>query len=124
MQVSHETIYRSLFVQSRGVLKRELLQQLRRQRRFRQRPRVHSRASAAGTSSTPSRSANGRRTSPIARSPAIGKATCSPARSARISSTLVERQSRYVMLVRVPNKETHDGRRGRSRAACVACHRA
>ncbi len=35
MQVSHETIYRSLFVQSRGVLKRELLQQLRRHRRFR-----------------------------------------------------------------------------------------
>ena len=34
MQVSHETIYRSLFVQSRGVLKRELLQHLRRQRRI------------------------------------------------------------------------------------------
>ena len=33
MQVSHETIYRSLFIQSRGVLKRELLQHLRRQRR-------------------------------------------------------------------------------------------
>jgi IS30 family transposase len=30
MQVSHETIYLSLFVQSRGVLKRALLQHLRR----------------------------------------------------------------------------------------------
>lgn len=29
-QVSHETIYRSLFIQARGVLKKELLQYLRR----------------------------------------------------------------------------------------------
>ena len=35
MQVSPETIYRGLFVQSRGVLKRHLLQHLRRQQRFR-----------------------------------------------------------------------------------------
>src|SRR5512145_149824 len=30
MRVSHETIYRSLFIQARGVLKRELMQHLRR----------------------------------------------------------------------------------------------
>jgi IS30 family transposase len=35
LQVSHETIYRSLFLQSRGVLKRALLGELRRQRHFR-----------------------------------------------------------------------------------------
>ena len=29
MQVSHETIYKSLFVQARGVLKQELLRHLR-----------------------------------------------------------------------------------------------
>jgi IS30 family transposase len=29
MQVSHETIYRSLFIQTRGVLKKELMAQLR-----------------------------------------------------------------------------------------------
>ncbi len=34
-QVSHETIYRSLFVQARGVLKKELLMHLRSQRRMR-----------------------------------------------------------------------------------------
>jgi len=34
-QVSHETIYRSLFVQSRGVLKKELLQHLRSKRTIR-----------------------------------------------------------------------------------------
>jgi len=34
-QVSHETIYRSLFIQARGVLKNELLQHLRRTRAMR-----------------------------------------------------------------------------------------
>jgi len=32
MRVSHETIYRSLFVQARGVLKKELLRHLRTKR--------------------------------------------------------------------------------------------
>lgn len=36
LQVSHETIYKSLFIQSRGVLKRELQAHLRTQRVFRQ----------------------------------------------------------------------------------------
>ena len=35
MQVSHETIYRSLFVQSRGVLKKALVRHLRRRRTMR-----------------------------------------------------------------------------------------
>src|ERR1019366_1013451 len=35
MRVSHETIYRSLFVQARGVLKKELIQHLRTKRRIR-----------------------------------------------------------------------------------------
>src|ERR1700693_5306376 len=35
MRVSHETIYRSLFIQARGVLKKELLDQLRSKRRMR-----------------------------------------------------------------------------------------
>ena len=35
-QVSHETIYRSLFIQARGALKKELLQYLRTQRSMRQ----------------------------------------------------------------------------------------
>ena len=34
-QVSHETIYRSLFIQARGALKKELLQHLRRKRAMR-----------------------------------------------------------------------------------------
>jgi IS30 family transposase len=35
MRVSHETIYRSLFIQARGVLKKELLEHLRSKRRLR-----------------------------------------------------------------------------------------
>jgi IS30 family transposase len=38
MRVSHETIYRSLFIQAGGVLKKELIGQLRSKRRIR-RPR-------------------------------------------------------------------------------------
>jgi IS30 family transposase len=34
-QVSHETIYRSLFIQARGALKKELLEHLRRTRGMR-----------------------------------------------------------------------------------------
>ena len=36
MQISHETIYRSLFIQSRGVLKKELMKHLRTGRKMRQ----------------------------------------------------------------------------------------
>lgn len=36
MNISHEAIYRSLFVQTRGALRRELVEHLRAQRRFRQ----------------------------------------------------------------------------------------
>jgi hypothetical protein len=35
MQVSHETIYRSLFIQARGVLKKELIEHLRSRRMMR-----------------------------------------------------------------------------------------
>ena len=35
MQVSHETIYRSLFIQARGVLKKELVSHLRSRRMMR-----------------------------------------------------------------------------------------
>ena len=39
-QVSHETIYRTLFIQARGALKKELLQHLRRTRRMRRSPGI------------------------------------------------------------------------------------
>jgi IS30 family transposase len=35
MRVSHETIYRSLFIQARGALKKELMEHVRSKRRMR-----------------------------------------------------------------------------------------
>ena len=106
MQVSPETIYRSLFVQSRGVLKRRLLQHLRRQHRFR-----HARAAAR----RPPRQGQILEAVSIRERPAEVEDRAVPghwegdllegARGTYIA-TLVERQSRYVMLVRLPNKET------------------
>ena len=47
MQISHEAIYRSLFIQTRGVLKKELTAQLRTARRMR-RPNSHNAKSGQG----------------------------------------------------------------------------
>jgi IS30 family transposase len=106
LQVSPETIYRSLFIQSRGVLKRTLLGQLRRQRHFR-----HARASAR------IRPRQGQiidavsirqRPADVADRALPGHWEGDLLEGARgtFVATLVERQSRYVLLVRLPNKET------------------
>ena len=47
MQISHEAVYRSLFIQTRGVLKKELTAQLRTARRMR-RPKNHNAKSGQG----------------------------------------------------------------------------
>ena len=106
MQVSHETIYRSLFIQSRGVLKRGLVKELRRQHHFR-----HARAGAR-LRPRPGQILDA---VSIRQRPAEVRDRALPghwegdllegARGTYIA-TLVERQSRYVMLVRLPNKET------------------
>jgi IS30 family transposase len=67
MRVSHETIYRSLFIQARSVLKQEMMEHLRSKR---------SAGSPAARSSTPSRSVKGPRKRSIERSPGTGKAIC------------------------------------------------
>lgn len=106
MQVSHETIYRSLFVQSRGVLKRALLRELRRQHHFR-----HAR-SAMVARPRPGQivDAVSIRTRPAAVQdravPGHWEGDLLEGARGTYVATLVERQSRYVMLVRVPNKET------------------
>lgn len=105
--VSHETIYRSLFVQSRGVLKRALLQHLRRQRQFR-----HARA-APGVGHRPGHIVDA--VSIRARPAEVtdravpghweGDLLVGREHASQIA-TLVERQSRYVMLLRLPRKDT------------------
>lgn len=105
--VSHETIYRSLFVQSRGVLKRELLAHLRRHPRFR-----HARA-ATKMGHYPGRIVDA---VSIRERPAEAADRAVPGHwegdllvgggHASQVATLVERQSRFVMLVRVGSKDT------------------
>ena len=77
MWVSHETIYLSLFVQSRGALRRELQRCLRTGRAMRY-PRAGC-PRAAVSCVTPSISASDPPRRPTGRCPAIGKATWSSA---------------------------------------------
>ena len=105
-QVSHETIYRSLFIQARGALKKELLQYLRRTRVMR-RSRHH----------TQKTDDHGRTIGAVSiseRPPSVedravpghweGDLLCGN-QSSQVA-TLVERHSRYVMLVKVASKDT------------------
>lgn len=107
MQVSHETIYRSLYVQSRGVLKRELLQHLRRHRRFRH-ARAATRVGRPGARIVDAISIRERPPEVADRAvPGHWEGDLLTGAGPSYVATLVERQSRYVMLVRLPNKETH-----------------
>lgn len=106
MQVSHETIYRSLFVQSRGVLKRELLQHLRRQRRFRH-ARTATRAGQGRGQIVDPVSIRDRPADVADRAvPGHWEGDLLTGAGPSYIATLVERQSRYVQLIRLPNKET------------------
>ena len=105
-RVSHETIYRSLFIQARGALKKELLQHLRRTRAMR-RSRHH----------TQKTDDHGRirDTVSISERPATVEDRAVPGHwegdllcgtnSSQIA-TLVERHTRYVMLVKVSSKDS------------------
>ena len=78
MRVSHETIYRSLFIQARGVLKKELMDYLRSKRRMRRSRHASVHGHRAGRSSMPFPFANDprrRKTEPFL---VIGKAICWP----------------------------------------------
>jgi IS30 family transposase len=104
--VSHETIYRSLFIQSRGALKKELLAHLRRTRGMR-RSRHHTqknetRGRILGAVSISERPAS------VADRAVPGHwegDLLFGSRSSQIA-TLVERQTRYVMLVKLEAKDT------------------
>ena len=76
MHVSHETIYRSLFIQARGVLKKELMDHLRSKRRMRRSRHATVSGQSRGQISMPSRSAKGLRKWKIERFLVIGKAIC------------------------------------------------
>ena len=106
MQISHETIYRSLFVQARGVLKKELVGHLRTRRVIRRPKTARTRGQERGQ---------------------IVEAVSIRERPAEVEdravpghwegdllagshnthiATLVERQSRFTILVKVKSKDT------------------
>ncbi len=105
-QVSHETIYRSLFIQARGALKHELMAHLRRTRGMR-RSRHHTQKTGI----------HGQITDAVSireRPPAVEDRALPGhwegdllfgSKNSQIA-TLVERQSRYVMLAKVGKKDT------------------
>ena len=107
MRVSHETIYLSLFAQSRGALRKELARYLR-SGRARRRPRGLSVSNGQGQL---------RGTVHICQRPAEASDRAVPGhwegdlvfgtRSSTVA-TLVERTSRFVMLVRLPGSDTAD----------------
>jgi IS30 family transposase len=106
MRVSHETIYRTLFVQSKGALKKELLSHLRSGRTMR-----HSR----NASKTRPQRGQIKDAVSIRERPPEAEDRAVPghwegdlllgSRSTYVA-TLVERSSRFVMLVRLRSKDT------------------
>ncbi len=103
--VSHETIYRSLFIQARGALKKELLQYLRSQRKMRRARKQTLKGKVGQITETVS----------ISERPASVEDRAVPghwegdliigSRNSQIA-TLVERQTRYVMLAKTDGKDT------------------
>ena len=107
MRVSHETIYLSLFVQSRGALRKELTRFLRRGHASR-RPRGHSVMNGQGQL---------RATINISQRPAEANDRAVPGhwegdlifgKKMSAVATLVERQTRFVMLVALPDGHRAD----------------
>jgi IS30 family transposase len=105
MRVSHETIYRSLFIQARGVLKRELIQHLRFKRRIRR--SRHSRDSGHRSGQIVDAISIRERPAEIEDRAIPGHWEGDLIGGTKNShiATLVERHSRFTMLVKVPSKD-------------------
>jgi IS30 family transposase len=105
-QVSHETIYRSLFIQARGVLKKELLEHLRAKRTIRR--SKHASLKRNGLGQIKNAVSIRERPASIEDRAVPGHWEGDLIGGSRNSyvATLVERHSRYVMLVKVANKDT------------------
>ena len=103
MQISHEAIYRSLFIQTRGVLK-ELSAQLRTTRRMRH-PKSHNAKSGQGHILDMALSRERPAEIEDRAVPEHGKETFTGANDTHIA-TLVERNTRFTMLIKIPRKDT------------------
>jgi len=106
LRVSHETIYRSLFIQARGVLKKELLDHLRSKRRMRRSRHAsehgHSRGQIVDAISIRERPAEAEDRA----IPGHWEGDLLVGAKNSYVATLVERHSRFLMLIKVSGKET------------------
>ncbi len=105
-QVSHETIYRSLYIQARGVLKKELLAHLRAKRTVRR--SQHASLKRHGNGQIKDAVSISERPASVEDRAVPGHWEGDLIGGSKNSyiATLVERHSRYVMLVKVANKDT------------------
>ena len=105
-QVSHETIYRSLFVQARGVLKKELIQYLRSKRAIRRSrhssPKKHGLGQIADMATIRERPASVEDRAV----PGHWEGDLIAGSKNSYIATLVERHTRLIMLAKVKNKDT------------------
>jgi len=105
-QVSHETIYRTLFIQTRGALKKELLQHLRRTRVMR-RSRHHTQKTPDHGQITEAVSISERPASVEDRAvPGHWEGDLIIGSKKSQIATLVERNTRYVLLAKVDGKDS------------------
>src|SRR5450432_1095130 len=106
MHVSHETIYRSLFIQARGVLKKELVQHLRSKRLIRR--SVHARAGGKSQGQIVDAISISERPAEVEDRAVPGhwEGDLLAGSKNTYIATLVERHSRFVMLIKVPSKDT------------------
>jgi len=106
LRVSHETIYRSLFIQARGVLKKELIHHLRSKRRIRRsrqsRDSGHHRGQIVDAVSIRGRPAEIEDRA----IPGHWEGDLLGGTNNSHIATLVERHSRFTALVKVPSKDT------------------
>ena len=106
MRVSHETIYRSLFIQARGVLKKELIEHLRSKRCIR--CSRHSRAGGQSRGQIVDAISIRERPAEIEDRAIPGHWEGDLLGGTKNShiATMVERHSRFTILVKVPSKDT------------------
>lgn len=106
MRVSHETIYKSLFIQSRGALKKELQAHLRTQRVFRQSRQNNTKGNPRGQIIDAVSIADRPAEVEDRAVPGHWEGDLIAGTGNTHIATLVERQSRFTILVKVDGKDT------------------
>src|SRR5271156_1632587 len=104
MRVSYETVYRSLFIQARGALKKELMDYLRSKRRMRRsrHASIHGHGRIIDAISIRERPAEAEDRA----IPGHWEGDLLGGGKNSYIATLVERHSRFLMLIKLPGKDT------------------